>query len=63
MAKIKVQIPDYFSVRHYKSLGNFEHLDEVEKVVHTLVAVTEHTQEEIMRWSMHDMLQVYRGVE
>ena len=63
MAKIKVQIPDYFSVRHYKSLGNFEHLDEVEKVVHTLVAVTEHSQEEIMRWSMHDMLQVYKGVE
>jgi len=63
MAKIKVQIPDYFSVKHYKALGNFEHLDEVEKVIHTLVATTEHTQEEIMRWSMHDMLQVYKGVE
>ena len=61
--KIKVQIPDYFSVRHYKSLGNFEHLDEVENVVHTLVATTEHSEEEIMRWSMKDMLQVYKGVE
>ena len=63
MAKIKVEIPDYFSVRHYKALGNFEHLDEVEKVIHTLVATTEHSEEEIMRWSMHDMLQVYKGVE
>jgi len=61
--KIKVQIPDYFSVRHYKSMGSFEHLDEVEKVVHTIVATTEHTEEEVMRWSMQDMLQVFRGVE
>ena len=61
--KIKVQIPDYFSVKHYKSMGSFEHLDEVEKVVHTIVAVTEHTHEEVMRWSMKDMLQVFRGVE
>ena len=61
--KIKVQIPDYFSVKHYKSMGSFEHLDEVEKVVHTIVATTEHTEEEVMRWSMQDMLQVFRGVE
>lgn len=61
--KIKVQIPDYFSVKHYKSLGSFEHLDEVEKVIHTIVAVTEHTQEEVMRWSMKDMLNVFKGVE
>ena len=63
MPKVKVQIPDYFSVKHYKALGSFDHLDEVEKVIHTLVATTEHSEEEIMRWSMHDMLQVYRGVE
>ncbi len=61
--KIKVQIPDYFSVKHYKSLGSFEHLDEVEKVIHTIVAVTEHTEEEVMRWSMKDMLNVFKGVE
>lgn len=61
--KIKVQIPDYFSVKHYKAMGSFEHLDEVEKVIHTIVATTEHTEDEVMRWSMHDMLQVFRGIE
>jgi len=61
--KIKVQIPEYFSVKHYKSLGSFEHLDEVEKVIHTIVATTEHSEEEVMRWSMKDMLQVFRGIE
>lgn len=63
MAKIKVEIPDYFSVKHYKALGNFEHLDEVEKVIQTLVATTDHSEEEILRWSMQDMLNVYKGVE
>ena len=38
MAKIKVEIPDYFSVRHYKALGNFEHLDEVETVAEVVLA-------------------------
>lgn len=43
-------------------MNNFEHLDEIEKVVHTLVATTQHSEEEIMRWNMQDMLTVYRGV-
>lgn len=63
MAKIKVQIPDYFSVKHYKALGSFEHLDEVEKVIETIVATTEHTRDDVMRWSMQDMLNVFRGIE
>jgi len=63
MAKIKVQIPDYFSVKHYKALGSFEHLDEVEKVIQTIVATTEHSEEDVMRWSMQDMLNVHKGIE
>lgn len=62
MGKVKVELPEYFSIKHYKSMNNFEHLDDIEKVVHTLVATTQHTKEEIMRWNMQDMLRVYRGV-
>jgi hypothetical protein len=59
---IQVQLPDYFSVKHYKSLGSFEHLDELEKVVYTIVATTEHSAEEVMGWKITDMLSVYKGV-
>jgi len=60
--KIQVELPEYFSIKHYKSLGSFEHLDELEKVVYTIVATTEHSAEEVMRWNMTDMLAVYKGV-
>jgi hypothetical protein len=62
MKKIQVQLPDYFSIKHYKSLGSFEHLDELERVVYTIVATTEHSAEEVMRWNLTDMLAVYKGV-
>ena len=60
--KIQVELPDYFSIKHYKALGSFEHLDELEKVVYTIVATTEHSAEEVMAWNMTDMLSVYKGV-
>ena len=60
--KIQVELPEYFSIKHYKALGSFEHLDELEKVVYTIVATTEHSAEEVMRWNMTDMLSVYKGV-
>ena len=60
--KISVEIPEYFSVKHYKSLGSFEHLDESEKIVATIVATTEHSQEDVMRWNITDLLSVYKGV-
>lgn len=60
--RIEVTLPDYFSVKHYKSLGSFEHMDEVDRVVATIVATTEHSGEEVMRWNMSDLLSVYKGV-
>lgn len=59
---IEVQLPDYFSIKHYKALGSFEHLDELEKVVYTIVATTEHSAEEVMTWKITDMMAVYKGV-
>ena len=60
--KIEVELPDYFSLKHYKAMSNHEHLDELDRVVYTLVATTEHTHEEVMRWNISDMLKVYQGV-
>ena len=60
--KIEVQLPEVFTLRHYKALGEHEHLDELEKVVVTVSAITEHDQEEVMRWNINDLLTVYKGV-
>jgi len=59
---IEVNLPDYFAIKHYKSLGSFEHLEEYEKVVATVAATTEHSSDEIMKWSIVDLMAVYKGV-
>ena len=64
MAKktIEVQLPEVFTLKHYKALGQHEHLDELEKVVLTIAATTEHSEEEVMRWNINDLLTVYKGI-
>lgn len=64
MAKktIEVKLPEVFTIKHYKALGENEHLDEMEKIVITISATTDHSYEEVMRWNINDLLAVYKGV-
>ena len=59
MAKITVQLPEYFSIAHYKAMGSFEHLDEIEKIIMTVSALTGHDVEEIERWNLTDLMKIY----
>ena len=59
MAKITVQLPEYFSIAHYKAMGSFEHLDEIEKIIMTVSALTGHDVEEIERWNLTDLMRIY----
>ena len=61
--KIRVELPEYFTIAHYKRMGSFEHLDEVEKVIASIAAMTDFSEEEVMAWRMQDMLNVYGGVQ
>ena len=60
--RITVELPDYFSISHYKSLNSFEHMDELEKVIHAIAATTEHSVEDIKAWNINDLLAVYKGI-
>ena len=60
--KITVELPDYFSISHYKALNSFEHLDELDKVIHAIAATTEHSVDSIKEWNITDLLAVYKGV-
>ncbi len=59
MAKITVELPEYFSIAHYKAMGSFEHLDEIEKIIMTVSALTGHDVEEIERWNLTDLMRIY----
>jgi len=56
---IKVELPEYFSIQHYKAMGSFEHLDDVEKIIMTVSALTGHDVEEIERWALTDLMKIY----
>ena len=56
---IKVELPEYFSIAHYKAMGSFEHLDEIEKIIMTVSALTGHDVEEIERWNLTDLMKIY----
>ncbi len=61
--KITLSLPEYFTIAHYKKMGSMEHLDELEKVIQTITAMTEYTSEEVMTWKLQDMMKVFKGVE
>jgi len=60
--KISVEVPDYFSVRHYKAMGQYEHQEELDKIISVVVATTEHSEEEVMRWALPDLVSIYKGI-
>ena len=60
--KVEVEIPEYFSVKHYKSMGQYEHMDEVDKIVAVVVATTEHSEEDVMEWPLPNLVSVYKGI-
>jgi hypothetical protein len=43
-------------------LNSFEHLDELDKVIHAIAATTEHSVDSIKEWNITDLLAVYKGV-
>lgn len=61
--KIQVSLPEYFTISHYKRMGSLEHLDEIDKVIQTITAMTEYTPEDVMTWKLDDMMKVYKGIE
>lgn len=61
--KITISLPEYFTIAHYKKMGSMEHLDEIDKVIQTIVAMTNYSNEEVMTWKLQDMMKVYKGVE
>ena len=60
--KVSVEIPEYFSVKHYKSMGQYEHQEEIDKIVSIVVATTEHSEEEVLNWPLPNLVSIYKGI-
>ena len=60
--EVTVEIPEYFTVSHYKSMGQFEHMDDLDKIVSVVVATTQHSEDEVINWPLPNLVTIYKGI-
>ncbi len=58
--KLQVTIPDYFNIKHYKALAHIASLDETEQMVHTISVITNTDYDEVMKWNITSVVEVYQ---
>lgn len=61
--KLKIQIPDYFNVKHYKMLTHLSSLDEREQMIAVITALTGTDEDEIMKWNISSVVAVYNELQ
>lgn len=59
---LKITIPDYFTVKHYKALNHIQSLDEIEQMAWVISTITETDIDEVMRWDLPSVISVYKEV-
>jgi len=57
--EIKLNIPDYLSIKHWKKFNSLEHLSDTEKMIHMISVLSDKTEEEVMGWKPNELKQVY----
>ena len=57
--KYEVQIPDYFTVNHYKEFDKFAHLEERDQMLAMISLLTETPREELNDWPIQLLVEVY----
>jgi len=62
MQKIKVEIPEDFTIDHYQKIGKFEHLSEIQKIVHIISVISNYEVEEIERWDLSSIKRIYKDL-
>ena len=57
-----IKIPDYFMVKHYKTLNILSSLDETEQMIAVVSAVTGESYDDVLQWSMPSIIEVYKKI-
>jgi hypothetical protein len=58
--KLQVTIPDFFNIKHYKALTHLSSFDEQEQMVHTISVITNTDYDEVMKWNISSVIDVYK---
>jgi hypothetical protein len=57
--KYTVEVPEYYTVKHYKEFDKFAHLEETEQMLAMVSVLTDNTLEEIREWPIQLIVKVY----
>jgi len=57
--QIKTNIPDYFTVKHYKQFSVLKSLDEMEQRLHVITSLTGESMETVKQWPIPFTIQLY----
>ena len=57
--KYSVDVPEYYTVKHYREFDKFAHLEETEQMLAMVSVLTENTLEEIREWPIQLIVKVY----
>ena len=60
--EIKLNIPNYLSLKQWKQFNSLEHLSDSEKMIHMISVLSDKSKEEVMEWQPSAMKQVYSKV-
>lgn len=63
MKKYTVEVPEYFSVRHYQEFDKFAHLDEQDQMLAMISLLTSQTVDEIREWPVELVVKVYNELQ
>ncbi len=58
MMQIQVQVPDYFTLKHYKSLQYLKDIeDEIERKLMTVAVFTNRSYDDVMNWNVNSIIE------
>ena len=60
--KKQIELPSYFSIDAYQKMGNIDDLSDLQRIVKVLSALTGIDTDEIERWNLDSINEVYAGV-
>jgi len=60
--EIKLNIPDYLSIKQWKQFNSLEHLSDSEKMIHMISVLSDKSQDEIMEWTPASIQSVYAKI-
>ena len=64
MTQIQVQVPDYFTLKHYKSLQYLQDIeDEIERKLMTVAVFTNRSYDDVMNWNVNSIVEITDKIE